>query len=159
MKKLIILLLYIAVLQSCKEELKSTNSVNVSFASEVSDMSKDGRLLLMFSNNDEKEPRFQINDGLNGQLIFGVNVDAMAPRAAITFDDTVFGYPFSSLADVPPGEYNVQALLNVYDALDFATGQTVKRPMANGDGQPWRRSPGKLYIKPIKLTLTATRDV
>lgn len=151
MKKLIILLLYIAVLQSCKEDLKSTNSVNVSFASEVSDMSKDGRLLLMFSNNDEKEPRFQINDGLNGQLIFGLNVDAMAPGVSITFDDTVFGYPFSSLAEVPPGEYNVQALLNVYETFDLATGQTVKLPMDNGEGQQWQRSPGNLYSKPFKI--------
>jgi hypothetical protein len=151
MKKTILLLLSIAIIQSCKKELQSTNSVNVSFSSELSDMPKDGRLLLMLSNNDEKEPRFQINDGLNGQLVFGVNVDAMAPGTAVTFDDTVFGYPFSSLAEVPPGEYNVQALLNVYETFDLATGQTVKLPMDNGEGQQWQRSPGNLYSKPFKI--------
>jgi hypothetical protein len=151
MKKIIVLLLAITVLQSCKEELKSTNSVNVSFSSELSDMPKDGRLLLMLSNNDEKEPRFQINDGLNGQLVFGMNVDAMAPGAAITFDDAIFGYPFCSLAEVPPGEYNVQALLHVYETFNLATGQTVKLPMDNGEGQQWQRSPGNLYSKPFKI--------
>jgi hypothetical protein len=151
MKKTILLLLSISILQSCKQELQSTNSVNVSFSSELSVMPKDGRLLLMLSNNDEREPRFQINDGLNGQLVFGVNVDAMAPGTAVTFDDTVFGYPFSSLAEVPPGEYNVQALLNVYETFNLATGQTVKLPMDNGEGQQWQRSPGNLYSKPFKI--------
>jgi len=151
MKNILLLLLSIAVLQSCKQELKSTNSVNVSFTSDVSDMPKDGRLLLMLSNDDEKEPRFQINDGLNGQLVFGMNVDAMAPGTSITFDDTVFGYPFSSMAEVPPGEYSVQVLLNVYETFDLATGQTVKLPMDNGEGQQWQRSPGNLYSKPFKI--------
>lgn len=151
MKNILLLLLSVAVLQSCKQELKSTNSVNVSFTSEVSDIPKDGRLLLMLSNDDEKEPRFQINDGLNGQLVFGMNVDAMAPGTSITFDDTIFGYPFSSLAEVPPGEYSVQALLNVYETFDLATGQTVKLPMDNGEGQQWQRSPGNLYSKPFKI--------
>ncbi len=85
MKKTIFLLLSIVVFQSCKEQLKSTTSINVSFSSDVSDVPKDGRLLLMLSNNDEKEPRFQINDGLNGQLIFGMNVDGMAPDASHHF--------------------------------------------------------------------------
>jgi len=151
MKKTIFLLLSIAVLHSCKEELKSTNSVHVSFNTDASDTPMDGRLLLMLSNNDGNEPRFQINDGLNGQLVFGMNVDAMAPGASITFDDTVFGYPFSSLAEVPPGEYNVQALLHVYETFNLSTGQTVKLPMDNGEGQQWQRSPGNLYSKPFKI--------
>ncbi len=151
MKKTIFFLLSIVVFQSCKEELKTTNSVNISFSTDASTAPKDGRLLLMLSNNDEKEPRFQINDGLNGQLVFGMNVDAMAPDASITFDDSVFGYPFASLAEVPPGEYNVQALLHVYETFNLATGQTVKLPMDNGEGQQWNRSPGNLYSTPFKI--------
>jgi hypothetical protein len=139
MKKTLLLLLSVLLFQSCKEELQVANSVHISFTSDVSEAPKDGRLLLMLSNDDEKEPRFQINDGLNGQLVFGMNVDDMAPGAKITFDDSVFGYPFSSLGDVPPGEYNVQALLNVYETFNLETGQTVKLPMDNGEGQQWQR--------------------
>ena len=144
-------MLSVLLFQSCKEELQVANSVHISFTSDVSEAPKDGRLLLMLSNDDEKEPRFQINDGLNGQLVFGMNVDDMAPGAKITFDDSVFGYPFSSLGDVPPGEYNVQALLNVYVTFNLETGQTVKLPMDNGEGQQWQRSPGNLYSKPFKI--------
>ena len=36
----------------------------------------DGRLLLMISNNNRAEPRFQINDSHNTQMIFGVDVES-----------------------------------------------------------------------------------
>ena len=35
----------------------------------------DGRLLLILSNNDKAEPRFQVNGGPTTQLIFGVDVE------------------------------------------------------------------------------------
>lgn len=151
MKKLILLLFIVSICQSCKKELKSDSSVNVSFNSEASDSPKDGRLLLMLSNDDEKEPRFQINDGLNGQIIFGMNVDGMNADESIVFDESTFGYPYASLADVPPGEYSVQALLHVYETFNLSTGHTVKLPMDNGEGQQWRSSPGNLYSKPFKI--------
>ncbi|RRQ50749.1 hypothetical protein DZC72_01185 [Maribacter algicola] len=139
------------LLGSCQKVKESTYSVNVSFNASVSQEAKDGRLLLMFSSDDSKEPRFQINDGLNTQLIFGMNVDNMDPGKPITFDETVFGYPYPSMADIPPGEYNVQALLHVYETFNLATGHTVKLPMDNGEGQQWNSSPGNLYSKPFKI--------
>ncbi len=138
----------------CQPSNDKKNSISVSFTESIHPDQLDGRLLLMLSNNDEKEPRFQINDGLNSQLIFGMNVDDMAAGENITFDDAVFGYPFSSLSDVPPGEYNVQALLHVYETFDLSTGHTVKLPMDNGEGQQWNKSPGNLYSKPFKISVT-----
>ena len=155
MKKLIpfsYLLLFCLI--GCQPSNEKNNSISVSFAEIVNSEQLDGRLLLMLSNNDEKEPRFQINDGLNTQLIFGMNVDGMTPGETINFDDSVFGYPYSSLSDVPPGEYNVQALLHVYETFDLSTGHTVKLPMDNGEGQQWSRSPGNVYSKPFKINVT-----
>ena len=128
--------------------------IKVSFSETASTEKKDGRLLLMLSDNDEKEPRFQINDGLKTQLIFGMNVDAMAPGESQTYDATIFGYPYPSLSEVPPGQYWVQALLHVYETFDLSTGQTVKLPMDNGEGQQWNKSPGNLYSKPFLITIT-----
>ncbi|MDC6404899.1 MULTISPECIES: alpha/beta hydrolase-fold protein [Maribacter] len=139
------------LLGSCQKVKETTYSVNVRFSEAASPEAKDGRLLLMFSSDDSKEPRFQINDGLNTQLIFGMNVDSMHPGKPITFDETVFGYPYPSMADIPPGEYNVQALLHVYETFNLATGHTVKLPMDNGEGQQWNSSPGNLYSKPFKI--------
>ncbi|PIB28157.1 alpha/beta hydrolase-fold protein [Maribacter sp. 4G9] len=139
------------LLGACQKVKESTYNVNVSFTASASPEGKDGRLLLMFSSDDSKEPRFQINDGLNTQLIFGMNVDGMVPGKPITFDETVFGYPYPSMSQIPPGEYNVQALLHVYETFNLSTGHTVKLPMDNGEGQQWNSSPGNLYSKPFKI--------
>jgi hypothetical protein len=34
-----------------------------------------------------------------------------------------FGYPIRSLKDVPPGEYTVQAVLNVYETFHRSDGR------------------------------------
>ena len=139
----------------CEESSeKLSYAISVSFPETTSAQALDGRLLLMLSNTDEKEPRFQINDGLKTQLIFGMNVDGMAPNDMQIFDAEVFGFPYSSLAEIPPGEYNVQALLHVYETFNLSTGHTVRLPMDNGEGQQWNRSPGNLYSKPFKITVT-----
>ncbi|MCJ7466586.1 MAG: alpha/beta hydrolase-fold protein [Maribacter sp.] len=140
----------------CQTETKkiSETAITVSFSETASPEAKDGRLLLMLSNNFEDEPRFQINDGLNTQIVFGLNVAGMAAGDTTTFDDTVFGFPYTSLAEVPPGDYNVQALLHVYETFNLSTGHTVKLPMDNGEGQQWNRSPGNLYSKPFKISIT-----
>ncbi|MCR9229053.1 MAG: alpha/beta hydrolase-fold protein [Flavobacteriaceae bacterium] len=138
---------------SCGQPKKSKFDIAVSFDKSVSTENKDGRLLLMLSNDDSKEPRFQINDGLNTQLIFGMNVENIAPGQSITFDESIFGYPYPSLDNVPPGEYQAQALLHIYETFDLSTGHTVKLPMDNGEGQHWNTSPGNLYSKPFKVTI------
>ena len=154
MKQLSVLLLLCSLIFiSCKTDPKKSATVNVSFSNTVSEEALDGRLLLMLSTDDTKEPRFQINAGLNAQPIFGLDVDGMQPGQKITFNETVFGFPYESLSDLPKGEYNVQALLHTYETFNLATGHTVKLPMDNGEGQQWNRSPGNLYSKPFKITV------
>ena len=126
-------------------------AIAISFSEEISTKKLDGRMLLMLSNNDEKEPRFQIGEGLNNQLIFGMNVDQLAANQEIVFDEAVFGFPIESLQNIKPGIYHIQALLHVYETFNLATGQTVKLPMDNGEGQQWNKSPGNLYSKPVKI--------
>ena len=115
----------------------------------------DGRLLLLLSNDFSAEPRTQINDGLDTQLVFGVDVENWKSGAAQVVDAKAFGYPLRSLADVKPGEYNVQALLHRYETFHRADGHTVKLPMDRGEGQHWNTAPGNLYSKPVKLTVSA----
>ena len=86
--------------QETAGEAVSGSKVNVSFSENASEKGLDGRLLLMFANNDKEEPRFQINAGLNAQPVFGLNVEGMAAGESISFDDSVFGFPVSSLAEL-----------------------------------------------------------
>ena len=65
----------------------------LSFSPERSEAPLDGRMLLMISNNNDREPRFQINDGANTQLIFGIDVDGLAPGDEAMIDADVLGYP------------------------------------------------------------------
>ena len=118
----------------------------------------DGRLLLMISNDPSQEPRFQISDGLTTQLIFGIDVDGLAPGENAIFDGSVLGYPIDSLNDIPPGRYRVQALLHKYETFHRADGHVVKLPMDRGEGQHWNRAPGNLYNEPVEVRIDAEKD-
>jgi hypothetical protein len=147
----------LVVFFSCTSNKKDTAeiAIQISFSETVSSKNLDGRMLLMLSTNNEKEPRFQIGEGLNNQIVFGQNVDGLKAGENVTFDETIFGFPISSLKDLKPGEYYIQALLHVYETFNLETGHTVKLPMDNGEGQQWNSSPGNLYSTPQKVTVTA----
>ncbi len=154
--KRIFLFIAVVCMASCQsnKEVSTPIAVTISFSEAVGTEKMDGRLLLMLADNDQTEPRFQINDGLKAQLIYGRNVDGMAPNDKVVFNGEDFGFPIGSMADIPPGDYYVQALLHKYETFNLSTGQTVKLPMDNGEGQKWNRSPGNIYSKPLKVTIT-----
>jgi len=53
---------------------ESSPEISILIKTDKQTMPEDGRLLLIFANNNETEPRFQINGGLKTQVIFGMNV-------------------------------------------------------------------------------------
>ncbi len=130
----------------------------LSFPQERSEAPLDGRMLLMISNNNDREPRFRINDGANTQLIFGIDVEGLAPADEAVIDGDVLGYPLESLAEIPPGEYWVQGLLHRYETFHRADGHVVKLPMDRGEGQHWNRAPGNLYSAPQRLYIDPASD-
>jgi hypothetical protein len=123
----------------------------ISFSPDAAGMALDGRLILILSKDDDDEPRFQVRPGIRAVQIFGVNVDGMSPGQDIILDESVFGYPHDSLAELPAGEYFVQALLHKYDTFTLSNGKTVKLPMDQGEGQQWAESPGNIYSEPRML--------
>ena len=117
----------------------------------------DGRLLLLVSADTSAEPRFQISDGPNTQLVFGVDVDGWRPGEERVVDARADGYPLRSLSALPPGRYRVQALVNRYETFRRSDGHTVKLPPDRGEGQQWSRKPGNLYSRPQAMTLDVAR--
>ena len=154
----VICLLFAGCNSSTKKQFEHSENpdfnISVSFPEAASSTPMDGRLLLMLADNNESEPRFQISEGLNGQLIYGMNVFEWYPNESKTFKTTDFGFPIASMENVPPGKYYAQALLHVYETFNLETGHTVKLPMDNGEGQQWRTSPGNLYSTPIEILVT-----
>jgi hypothetical protein len=133
--------------------------IAVSFGAELSTEPLDGRLLLLISTDDTKEPRFQISDtSLNSQQVFGIDVDGMKPGEEKIFDSDVQGYPVGTFDDLRIDNYNVQALLHRYETFHRADGHTVKLPMDRGEGQQWSRAPGNLYSTARKMEISTQEN-
>jgi hypothetical protein len=156
--KFILLFAVVFVTQQCSSPPGASSSkFTITFTKEMSDQAQDGRLLLMLANNNASEPRTQIGDGLSAQLVFGVDVEGMKPGDEITVDESAFGFPKRSLADVPAGKYFAQALINRYETFHLKTGHTVKLPPDQGEGQQWQSKPGNFYSKPIEVTIDPSK--
>jgi Putative esterase len=126
----------------------------ISFPKEMSATPLDGHVLLLISNNNEKEPRFQVSFMTpDSQQVFGVDADGLAPGAPAIVDTTTLGYPAETLNDLPAGDYWVQAVFNLYETFHLGNGRTLKLPPDKGEGQHWQVKPGNLYSKPVKMHL------
>jgi len=129
--------------------------VAVTFPHGLSAEPLDGRLLLLLSTDDRREPRFQISDTNvpKSQQVFGIDVEGWRPGQEAVIDGRVLGYPLESLDHVPAGSYHAQALLHRYETFHRADGQVVKLPMDRGEGQQWNKAPGNLLSVPRKVAI------
>jgi hypothetical protein len=123
----------------------------VSFPASAMAQPVDGRVLFLLSNNASAEPRMQIDDTPRSQMVFGVTVDGLKPGEPVAITEAAQGYPVGSIDDVPPGDYTVQAVLNVYETFHRGDGTTVKLAPDRGEGQHWNLAPGNLYSTPKKV--------
>ena len=129
----------------------SAQMFNVKINNNLHTENFDGRLLLLFSNNNAAEPRFQISDALSTQIILGKNVDQWAIGSTQSIAQEAYGFPKERLSDIPAGDYSVQVLLHKYETFHIKNGKVVKLPMDRGEGQHWNLAPGNIYSKPIKI--------
>jgi len=146
-----------ALLSNCGGQSASGLEFAVSFDSALEPEPVDGRLVLIISNREDPEPRFQVSAGVDAPQVFGLDVDALRPDSTALIGGDVLGFPIESLADIPPGDYYVQAVLHKYETFNLANGKTVKLPMDRGEGQRWNRAPGNLYSTPRSIRVDPTR--
>jgi hypothetical protein len=119
----------------------------------------DGRVILLIAPADtQSEPRFQLrSEPARSAQGFGIDVEGWQPGEPAVVDGATFGHPIEALADLPAGEYSVQAVLNVYETFELATGHTVSLPPDRGEGQQWNRKPGNLYSAPTTVRVDPSR--
>jgi len=112
-----------------------------------------GRVFVVISTRENPEPRLQVGFWGDTSPLFGADVVQLKPGDAVTIDGKTLGYPPTSLRDIPPGDYYVQALLNVYTECHRSDGHTLWVHLDQWEGQQFNRSPGNLYSEVAKAHL------
>ncbi|MEO8028362.1 MAG: alpha/beta hydrolase-fold protein, partial [Bryobacteraceae bacterium] len=127
----------------------------ISFSDTVRPTPVTGRVYIMISRTNQREPRLQV--GRTGIPFFGRDVEKLMPGQTAIIDATDLGSPVASITDIPAGEYFVQAFVNVYSEFRRADGHVVWMHDDQWEGQQWNRSPGNLYSKPALMTVDGSK--
>jgi hypothetical protein len=113
-----------------------------------------GRAYVILTRNSEREPRQQV--GVRGVPFWGREVTGLAGGDEVTLvpgGEGVIGYPLADMSAVPPGDYTVQAFLNVFTTFHRSDGHVLQMHLNSGAGQnPWR-SPGNAVSAPQQLRI------
>ena len=126
-------------------------TISVKLPDSLSKKPLDGRLLLIFSKDPAREPRMQISDAPTTQQVFGLDIENWQPGTTKMISLNAFGYPVEKIADIPAGEYTIQAVMHLYETFHRKDGHVVKLPMDRGEGQHWNLAPGNLLSVPMKI--------
>ncbi len=131
-----------------------------SAASEIAAMGLEvpviGRAYVILTSDGETEPREQV--GVRGVPFWGMEVrglDGGEEVRLVPGGDGVIGHPLADFSTVPPGDYTVQAFLNVFTTFNRADGHVVEMHLNSGAGQsPWR-APGNAKSEPRQVRIGA----
>jgi hypothetical protein len=135
----------------------AAETFRVTLPSSGIDASNDGRMLLVITPDGKTEPRFQVGADNLGAQVFGVNVEGLKPGGAAMIGTGVLGYPAEDMASLPKGDYFVQGIFHKYQTYRLGNGKVVKLPAARGAGQNWRKEPGNIISKPVRMSFDPAR--
>ena len=128
---------------------------NVSFPPAMSADPLMGRLIVIVAPAAAgTEPRLQVNWNADAVPIFGMNVQEWKAGERRVVDRKAFEFPLQSIDDLPPGDYQVQAVLNRYERFELGDGRRLELAPDQGEGQRWNRKPGNLYSRPLPLKVS-----
>lgn len=115
-----------------------------------------GRAFFIVSRDKEGEPR--LGTGVTGNPLWGIDVRGLEAGSEIVLadnDTAVSSYPLAALSDVPPGDYQVQAFINVYTTFNRADGHVIEAHLNSGAFQSPFAAPGNAYSDVQSVTVTA----
>jgi S-formylglutathione hydrolase FrmB len=137
LKNCVVCLLFILFFSSAVFSQTTSLRFETTIARGLISTAQNGRLFVFLNRNSEPEPRLSDDDvGLDAPPILAKDVVNFAPVSTkVSIDKSSIAYPIKSLADLPAGEYYVQAV--------FDTNNDLRSPNA----------PGNLYstVRKIKL--------
>jgi hypothetical protein len=107
-----------------------------------------GRMFVFVSRRPTPEPRLQYTGPADTIPLFGGDVTALRAGSSTLIDAATPGYPLATPRDLPPGDYTIQALANVYTRFPRADGNTIWAHNDRGEGQQFAIAPGNLISTP-----------
>jgi hypothetical protein len=140
--------LSVASAQQPPSPTPGTTRFEVSFPASLHAEPITGRVFLFISKGERAEPRFQ-----PPVIFLGTDVHGLRPGETASIDAATPGAPAHALAEVPAGDYYVQAVLNVYAEFHRADGHVVWAHMDQWEGQQFNTSPGNLISETQKVHL------
>ena len=115
--------------------------VEVRVADGVLSAPVDGRVIVAFTRLGQREPRRRIGRvGRDATPIFAVDVERFGAGNTAVIDDTAAAFPVDRLSLLPPGDYHVQAVLDL--------NRELRSPNA----------PGNLYSETEVVSFESGRD-
>ena len=102
-----------------------------------------GRVFIILTRTNQAEPRLQISRV--GAPMFGRDIERLPAGGVAVLDGTDLGHPVWDMADIPAGDYWVQAMVNVYSEFRRSDGKVVWMHDDQWEGQQWNRAPGNLF--------------
>lgn len=138
---------------SCEKAGPSRLRFEISFSSSVHAEAITGRVFVMISENDRREPRLQAGSWNRSVPFFGLDIENLKPGEVAVIDENILGYPLKSLNEIPDGKYFAQGLVNIYTQFHRSDGHVMWAHMDQWEGQQFNRSPGNIYseVKSVKL--------
>ena len=129
----------------------------ISFPASAHTQPVTGRAFVAITRDAKTEPRRQVGSWEDPAPLFGVDVTGLRPGQAAVIDGSALGYPVEYLAEIPAGDYYVQAILNLYTEFHRADGHVIWAHMDQWEGQQFNLAPGNLYNEPVKVHLDPQR--
>lgn len=159
--RVFILLLFTAILGFSAtvyalETPRSGLKFAISYSSSAHAGPVTGRVYAILTQNKGREPRFQV--GTHGVPFFGKDVEAINPGEVIHIDNSVLGYPLEHIENIPPGEYYLQSVVNIYTEFMRSDGHTLWLHNDQWEGQHWNRSAGNIISDVVKIRIDPEED-
>src|SRR5512133_3382476 len=108
--------------------------ISVAFPASLHAEPITGRVFVFVSRNEAPEPRLRAGDWMHQEQFLGADVNDWKPGAPASVGPKTLGYPLGSLAQLPPGDYYVQALVNIYTEFHRSDGHTIWAHMDQWEG-------------------------
>jgi len=125
----------------------------ISYSAAIDNGPITGRVFVAISKNNRVEPRLQAGSYSGSVPFYGLDVHALKTGENAIVDPSVLGFPIDKLSQLPPGDYYVQAVLNVYTQVRRKDGHVIWVHMDQWEGQKWNRSPGNLVSEVQRVRL------